>query len=240
MKPRPRHRPTSSAVWLCTWHHSGAPAATYVDAASAAGARRELERRGLPQPDRVVYAGFSAASARSKGISKAKRRREIVHHRARAALRLLAAFRASWPLSSHMGTPRYSDAALRDFVGNMGLALGRLHQFDRDLVERMLDAERMAAHHQALELNARRAGDKPTQSDHRRRASDHRNTARRLAKRQAVRRSLDELDASLAGELEVLEGAALWFEARLSDFGYTEEEAARFTSAWRRVLVPRL
>jgi hypothetical protein len=136
--------------------------------------------------------------------------------------------------------PRYSDAALYDFVGNMSLALGRLAPPIRRQVERLVALESRAVFHRSWKLNARRAGDRDAELDHARRAADAAASARRLAKRKAVRLALAELDAAIAGELEVLEAVTLWYEAWLTDNGYTEEEARRFTSAWRRILVPRL
>jgi hypothetical protein len=235
----PSSSPTLATVWLCTW--SDRPA-LYVRAADAAGARRELERLELPAPACVTHAGYSATPPAHAPAEPAKPRRlvERVRPRARAALRLLAALRADWPIPSMLERPRYSDAALYDFVGNMSLALGRLAPPRRRQVERLVDLEARAAFHRSWKLNAQRAGDREAELDHDRRAADAAASARRLAKRQAVRRGLAELDAAIAGELEALEAVALWYEAWLSSEGYTEEEALRFTAAWRRILVPRL
>lgn len=233
---------SSSIVWLCTWSRGPAPGFVYLAAPSAGDARRELLRRGLPSSATVERAGYSttAPPAASSAPAKPRRPAERVRPRARAALRLLAAIRADWPIPSILERPRYSDAVLLDFVGNMALALGRLEPELRRQVERLVDLEARAAFHRALELNARRAGDRQAAAELRDLASGFATSARRLAKRKAIRQAVADVDAALAGELEVLASAADWFEAWLRGNGYSEEEAERFTAAWRRVLVPRL
>lgn len=222
-------------VWLCRWQRI----TRYIPAKSHQSAKELCIMAGLGEPDAICYAGFSASPgmARPKGKTGWKFVTGT-SRRAEAALEVYSTLRIDWPIGSILSSVdaerrwQVSDATLRDFLANMGSAIGRLPGAERWILEQVVSAQALSWYHAAQVLNCARelrvlddSGPDPakdekaaraalarhralrrvtiqTEAYHRERKQLNQGRARRLRKRRSYALAMGRLTSTLDGVLE--------------------------------------
>lgn len=233
-------------IWLCRFRREGGSETKFIWARSAGSAAELCRICGMGEPNSVTYSGYSAEPDLLR-LPKGLTRRTISASRcAEAALAIYAGLRIDWPVGSILSgfdaekRWQISNAALRDFIANMGSILVRLGWAAQAVVEDVIEAQAMSWWHGAQELNTRRQCQYLEAQYHHDRKELYQGRARRLRKQQRYSVALGEIDRGLDGLLPGDEHAAQHFSEFLVSQGLDQLDADSLVSRYRRVIVPRM
>jgi len=160
------------------------------------------------------------------------------------ALQLYAMLRSSFPVISHLCQRemrwRFSPAAIRDFLANVGAILALLPTDQRGALTDWTESMVRSYAHAGRELNTRRRGLKAEASAARRAKKLAQEQAHNFRRRDAYRAGMTTLNAALDGLLPATDDVVDTFVTSLIEHGYTEVEARKTGAHARRVSFPRL
>lgn len=160
------------------------------------------------------------------------------------ALQVYAMLRSDFPIISHLCQRemrwRFSAAAIRDFLANMGAILQALPADQRAALEQRTASLIESYWHAALERNARRRGSRKVEKLARTckaAAQKKADGGRRLV---AYKEGMRTLNLALDGMLPEMDDVVERWVGALTRSTYTQVEARKLSTYARRVTLPRL